>query len=79
MDVEGLEGWSGFMERATRNIPYCKSFISCLPFINAPPSNYDTIIYTALLSAVEKMFFVITDQEDTLPSGISQKRRREKC
>lgn len=33
--------------------PYFSSRIIYLPFINAPPSEYDTI-YTALLSAIEK-------------------------
>lgn len=41
------------MEQATAELPFEKSFIGCLPFINAPPSDYDTIL-TALLFAREK-------------------------
>ncbi|GBO01717.1 hypothetical protein AVEN_1095-1 [Araneus ventricosus] len=39
--------------RATAELPFQKSFVGCLPFINAQPSDYDTIL-TALLSASEK-------------------------
>lgn len=42
MEFQGVGGWNGFMEEVTSQ-----------PFINAPPSNYDTI-YTALLSGAEK-------------------------
>lgn len=48
-----IPGWNGFMEEVTTDKHFAKSKILCLPFINAPPSDYDTI-YTALLSAVEK-------------------------
>lgn len=48
-----IPGWNGYMERRTAKRPYLSSRIIYLPFINAPPSDYDTI-YTALLSAIEK-------------------------
>ncbi|GBP77915.1 hypothetical protein EVAR_89569_1 [Eumeta japonica] len=53
VDLPNIPEWSGFMEQATAELPFEKSFIGCLPFINAPPSGYDTIL-TALLFACEK-------------------------
>lgn len=53
VDLPNIPGWSGFMEQATAELPFQKSFVGCLPFINAPPSNHDTIL-TVLLSASEK-------------------------
>lgn len=56
------------MELATSNKTYSKSRILYLPFVNAPPSNYDTI-YTVLTTAAEKCkslqqdnCFIIFDQ-----------------
>uniref|UniRef100_A0A6P7H5E5 Uncharacterized protein LOC114347235 n=1 Tax=Diabrotica virgifera virgifera TaxID=50390 RepID=A0A6P7H5E5_DIAVI len=43
-------GWHGFMEQITEHLNYSRSKINFLPFVNAPPSNYD-IIYTVLLDA----------------------------
>lgn len=41
------------MEQATVDKTYERSKILCLPFINAPPSDYDTV-YTSLICAVRK-------------------------
>ncbi|KYM96907.1 hypothetical protein ALC62_12417 [Cyphomyrmex costatus] len=43
-------GWNGFMEQVTSDLPYVTSKIICLPFVNAPPSEYHTI-YTSLVEA----------------------------
>ncbi|GBM68070.1 hypothetical protein AVEN_66741-1, partial [Araneus ventricosus] len=53
VDLPNIPGWIRFTEQATSELPFQKSFVGCLPFINAPPSDYDTIL-TALLSASEK-------------------------
>ncbi|XP_031335335.1 uncharacterized protein LOC116165167 isoform X2 [Photinus pyralis] len=53
MNRLGIGGWNGFMEDLTRNKPHDITYINCQPFINSPPSDYNTI-YTALLSSVEK-------------------------
>lgn len=52
-NVQSIPGWNGFMEEVTSSKPYQRSRILCLPFINAPPSDYDTI-FTALLCAAKK-------------------------
>lgn len=64
----GIPGWNGFMESVTANMPYERSKVLCLPFINAPPSDYDTIL-TSLLEAVknskrcsQKTTFITFDQ-----------------
>lgn len=43
-------GWNGFMELTTEVKDYTLTKIVPLPFVNAPPSNYDTIL-TVLLEA----------------------------
>ncbi|CAH2218497.1 jg2186 [Pararge aegeria aegeria] len=43
-------GWNGYMESITNHLSYAKSRILFLPFVNAQPSNYDTI-YTVLNQA----------------------------
>ena len=48
-----VPGWNGFMEQATSGKHYECSKIVCLPFINAPPSDADTV-FTSLLAAKEK-------------------------
>lgn len=48
-----MVGWNGFMEKATSEEHYQRSKVFYLPFINAPPSNLDTV-YTALLIARQK-------------------------
>ncbi|GBL55344.1 hypothetical protein AVEN_21120-1 [Araneus ventricosus] len=53
LDSIEIPGWNGFMEAATQDKEYELSKIVCLPFVNNPPSQYDTI-YTALLIAREK-------------------------
>ncbi|KAG5879205.1 hypothetical protein JTB14_030164 [Gonioctena quinquepunctata] len=46
-------GWNGFMEKASSHKKYASSTVRALPFVNNPPSEYDTI-YTTLLYAAEK-------------------------
>ena len=38
-----VPGWNGFMQKLTREIPYSKSRIVCLPFINSLPVHPNTI------------------------------------
>lgn len=38
-----IPNWSGFMDRITQNLPYEKSQVLLLPFVNQSPSNYNTI------------------------------------
>lgn len=45
--LTGIPGWNGFMEAVTAHKTFAKSKIIFLPFIHAPPSDYDTI-YTTL-------------------------------
>lgn len=51
-----IPGWNGFMESVTCNQPYVKSKIIVLPFINDPPTNYDTI-FTSLHEKSLNCFF----------------------
>lgn len=48
-----IPGWNGFMEQVTENIQFNRSKVVFLPFIHAPPTDYDTIM-TALLEACKK-------------------------
>lgn len=48
-----IPGWNGFMEEVTTEKHFETSRIICLPFINHPPSQNDTIL-TALRLASEK-------------------------
>lgn len=41
------------MEKATEDLFFEKTYTACFPFINSPPSDYDTI-FTAMLESVEK-------------------------
>lgn len=41
--IPNLPSWSGYMSAVTQHMDYEKSHISFLPFVNHPPSNYDTI------------------------------------
>lgn len=50
-DVPDICGWNGFMEQITSKGTYSMSDINTMPFINASPSDYNTI-YTTLLCAV---------------------------
>ncbi|KYN50496.1 hypothetical protein ALC57_00134 [Trachymyrmex cornetzi] len=52
-DLPGILGWNGFIIEATNDKNYSQSFVSYLPFVNAPPTNYDTT-YTVLVFASEK-------------------------
>lgn len=52
-ELHFIPGWNGFMERVTENKSFVSSSILCLPFIKAPPTNYDTV-YTALKTAAQK-------------------------
>jgi len=38
-----IPNFSGFMDRLTQNLPYEKSQVLFLPFVNQSPSNYNTI------------------------------------
>lgn len=53
LKLKSLPGWSGFMEEATKDLPFHRSKVICLPFINYPPSQYDTVL-TSLRMANEK-------------------------
>ena len=48
-----VPGWSGFMEEVTNELPSVRSKILGLPFLNYPPTLYDTI-YTSLLTASKR-------------------------
>ncbi|KYM98809.1 hypothetical protein ALC62_10473 [Cyphomyrmex costatus] len=48
-----IPGWRGYHEQITRHKSVEKTKVLFLPFINAPPSDYDTI-YTALKMAAQK-------------------------
>ncbi|CAG9817879.1 unnamed protein product [Phaedon cochleariae] len=48
-----VPGWGGYMEEATNHGQSPTSKILCLPFLNYPPTLYDTI-YTSLLTASKK-------------------------
>lgn len=52
-EIPRIPGWNGFMEKMTSNKSYAVSGIVTLPFINASPSDYNTI-YTTLLAAAER-------------------------
>lgn len=52
-DSSSVPGWNGFMELGTTGEKYECSKIVFLPFINAPPSDYNTV-YTSIASAVEQ-------------------------
>lgn len=43
IETESIAGWNGFMEQITSDMQWSKSRIIFLPFINANPSDYDTI------------------------------------
>ncbi|KYN03290.1 hypothetical protein ALC62_05871 [Cyphomyrmex costatus] len=47
------EGWSGFQEEYHRSSDYDTSRIIPLPFVNNPPSDYNTI-FTVLIEAAQK-------------------------
>lgn len=51
--IENIPGWNGFMEQVTSNREYKRFKIKCLPFINALPTQYDTV-FTSLLVAADK-------------------------
>ena len=51
--LANIRGWNGFMEELTSGHSYSTSLVICLPFVNSPPTNYDTI-YTVLSTAAEK-------------------------
>lgn len=52
-DIPRICGWNGFMEKLMCKRDYVTSEISVLPFINAPPSDWNTV-YTTLISAAKK-------------------------
>ncbi|KAG5890394.1 hypothetical protein JTB14_029758 [Gonioctena quinquepunctata] len=51
--TSNIGGWNSFMIEATVEEPFQRSRIVCLPFINAPPTDYDTIS-TSLQLSIEK-------------------------
>ena len=52
-NLSGIPGWNGFMEQITSGLPFDTTYVECLPFINAPPSCYNTA-FTALLTSIEQ-------------------------
>ena len=52
LNVDGISSWNGFMERSMRHVKCEQSKVVFLPFIRAPPSNYNTI-YSALSFALQ--------------------------
>lgn len=52
-DSPDIGGWKGFMEEVTKALPYETTFVCSFTFINAPPSDYDTV-HTSLISVMEK-------------------------
>lgn len=46
-------GWNGFIERLTADKGYDTSFIQFFPFIDANPSDYDTLL-TAIMKSIEQ-------------------------
>lgn len=50
-NISNIPGWNGFMEQVTSDLSFAKSRVLYLPFINAPPSNYDTIFTTLVIAA----------------------------
>lgn len=49
-NAAGIPGWNGFMEQVTNGLDFNRSRIVFLPFIHAPPTDYDTVL-TSLLEA----------------------------
>lgn len=52
-NIPGIPGWNGFMEQVTNDLDFKCSKIVFLPFIHAPPTEYDTVL-TSLLEASAK-------------------------
>lgn len=52
-EVPEMPLWQGFMEKLTNEMPYIKSIILPLPFVNQPPSDYSTVL-TVLTYAAEE-------------------------
>lgn len=52
-----VPGWNVFMENIVKNKSFQRSRIIPMPFVNLPPSNYDTI-YTVLCFAIEKLSLI---------------------
>lgn len=48
-----IPGWNGFMEQVTDGLDFHTSKIVFLPFIHAPPTDYDTVL-TSLLDAAAR-------------------------
>jgi len=45
LQLINIPNWSGWMDKITQNLPYKKSQVLFLPFVNHSPSNYNTIYY----------------------------------
>lgn len=52
-DIPNIPGWSGFMQNLTKRESFEVTHVKALPFVNAPPSNLDTI-NTVLIMAAQK-------------------------
>lgn len=52
-NLPGIPGLNDFIEQMTEELPYKCSRVAFLPFIHAPPTEYDTIL-TSLLAASER-------------------------
>lgn len=52
-NIPEISGWNGFMQNLTKNEPFEVTQIKTLPFVNSPPSNYDTL-NTVLTLACQK-------------------------
>ncbi|KYN08456.1 hypothetical protein ALC62_00565 [Cyphomyrmex costatus] len=48
-----IPGWSSFMEKSNAHRQSSMTTVRYLPFLNAPPTNYDTV-FTSLLISAEK-------------------------
>lgn len=68
LNKQSMPGWNGFMEQATDGLQFSRSKILFLPFIRAPPTDYNTV-FTSLMEASnrskahgQKITFVTFDQ-----------------
>lgn len=50
-EFESIPGWNVFMMKLTENLPFQQSRIICLPLVNGPTSDHNTI-YTVLKYAI---------------------------
>ena len=68
LKIPQISSWKGFLEVLSRDVAYSVSHVSCLPFINLPPSNFTTLNTSLHYAAAEckkinqKTCFVTYDQ-----------------